>query len=266
MSRVAGLTLAAILLAGCAGQAARQDSAAVAAKAADPSKAVPPTIDTLDVASLSAEDRIGLTVHFARIGDLKALRKMLDAGVDVNGRDSLDQTPLIAAVSQDSKIAVQELLKRGAKLDIVDKAGWTPLHFAAYFSDSAEVMRLLLDAGARIDAQNDRGITPLYFAAGIGHVAQVELLLARGADRRLASASGWTPLRIAQVKGIEPIAKLLDPDGRGDGSPEPAGFRPAEAAAAQAAKAAEAAEAAGTAEKPEGRSPVAAAAGASAAP
>lgn len=265
MSRLSSLTLAALaasLLAGCAGPAAKPAAATVAAQAADPSKAVPPTVDAIDVASLSAEDRIGLTVHFARIGDLKALQKMLDAGVDVNGRDSLDHTPLIAAVSQDSAIAVRELLKRGARLDAVDKAGWTPLHFATYFSDATEVMGLLLDAGAAVDARNDRGITPLYFAAGTGHVAQVQLLLARGADRRLASNSGWTPLRIAQVKGIEPVARLLDPDGKGDGSPEPAGYQAAQAQAQAQAAAARAAETA----RPAGGAPVAAAAAPAAGP
>ena len=212
---------AALLLSACAQQAARPDAAADAAAASDPSKAVPPTLATLDPATLSPSDRIDLTTHFARIGDIAAVKRMLDGGVDVNGRDSLDQTPLIAAVSQNSLVAVQEVLKRGAKLDIVDKAGWSPLHFATFFSDQTDVMKLLLDAGANVNAQNDRGITALYFAAATGHEAQVKLLLERGADRTIASKAGWTPLRITKVKGIEPIVKLLDPDGKGDGSHEP---------------------------------------------
>ncbi len=206
----AALLTAAVLLSACAQQAAKPE---VSTAAADPSKAVPPTLSTLDPASLSAEDRIGLTTHFARIGDLPALKRMLDAGVDVNGRDSLDQTPLIAAVSQNAVAGVAELLKRGARVDDVDKAGWTPLHFATFFSTETEVMTALLDAGAAVNARNDRGITALYFAAATGHEAQVRLLLARGADRSIASKAGWTPLQITQVKGIEPIARLLAPDG-----------------------------------------------------
>ncbi|MBA4285970.1 MAG: hypothetical protein C0434_10625 [Xanthomonadaceae bacterium] len=221
---------AALLLSACAQQAAKPEAAA-AVPADDPSKRVPPTLATLDPSTLSEEDRIGLTTHFARIGDLAALKRMLDAGVDVNSRDTLDQTPLIAAVSQNSLAAVTEVLKRGAKLDIVDKAGWAPLHFATFFSDQTEVMKALLDAGADVNARNDRGITALYFAAATGHEAQVKLLLARGADRRIASKTGWTPLRITKVKGIEPIVKLLDPDGKGDGSPEPAPVSASEAPA-----------------------------------
>lgn len=210
---------ASLLLSACAQQAAKPEAAAVAA--VDP--ATPPTLDTLEIGKLSAEDRIGLTVHFARIGDLDGLKRMLDAGADVNGRDTLDQTPLIAAVSQDSLTAVEALLKRGASVSIVDKAGWSPLHFATFFSADTTVMKALLDAGADVNAQNDRGITALYFAAATGHEVQVKFLLERGADRSIASKSGWTPLRITKVKGIESVAKLLDPDGKGEAVPAPKG-------------------------------------------
>ncbi|WP_439638828.1 ankyrin repeat domain-containing protein [Nevskia sp.] len=220
LNTTAAAIAAALLLAGCAQPAAKPEVAAAAA-VADPSKDVPPTLDSLDPATLSPEDRVDLTTHFARIGDLAALKRMLDAGVDVNSRDSLDQTPLIAAVSQNSLPAVSAVLARGAKLDLVDKAGWSPLHFATFFSDQTDILKVLLDAGANVNAQNDRGITALYFAAATGHEKQVKLLLERGADRRIASKAGWTPLRITKVKGIEPIVKLLDPDGKGDGSPEP---------------------------------------------
>lgn len=221
LNKTAVALAAALLLSACAQQAAKPDAVAAADAAADPSKNVAPTVATLDPSTLSQEDRVDLTTHFARIGDLAALKRMLDAGVDVNVRDSLDQTPLIAAVSQNSLVAVQEVLKRGAKLDVVDKAGWSPLHFATFFSDQTDVMKALLDAGANVNARNDRGITALYFASATGHEAQVKLLLERGADKTIASKAGWTPLRITKVKGIEPIVKLLDPDGKGDGSAEP---------------------------------------------
>lgn len=208
---------ASLLLSACAQQTTKPEAAATPVAAAIDT--TPPTLDTLEIDKLSAEDRTGLTVHFARIGDLDGLKRMLDAGVDVNGRDTLDQTPLIAAVSQDSLTAVEALLKRGASVSIVDKAGWSPLHFATFFSADTTVMKALLDAGADVNAQNDRGITALYFAAATGHEVQVKFLLERGADRSIASKAGWTPLRITKVKGIEGIAKLLDPEGKGEAAP-----------------------------------------------
>lgn len=214
ISRTSLVALAATLfLSACAQQATQPAADAQAVNN------VPPTVSALGLDALSAEDRIGLTVHFARVGDLVGLKRLLDAGADVNGHDSLDQTPLIAAVSQDSLPAVTELLKRGASVASVDKAGWTPLHFATFFSTDTVVMTALIEAGANVNARNDRGITPLYFASATGHVDQVKLLLDRGADRTIASNSGWTPLRITRTKGIEPIVKLLDPEAGKAGAP-----------------------------------------------
>lgn len=228
--------VAALFLSGCAETAVKPDDAAPAAVAAAEAK-TPPEVNPVkaaDIAKLSEEDRIGLTVHFARVGDLPGLKRMLDAGAPVDGRDTLDQTALIAAVSQDSLAGVQELLKRGAKIDLVDKAGWTALHFTTFFSTETGVMDALVKAGANVNAQNDRGITALYFAAATGHEAQVKYLLAHGADREIASKNGWSPLRISKVKGLEAIADLLDPEHKAASAPTAAA--PAPTASASAGK------------------------------
>jgi hypothetical protein len=39
----------------------------------------------------------------------------------------------------------------------------------------------------------------------------VQFLLDNGADRTLASTAGYTPLRVAQLKGLGKIVALLDP-------------------------------------------------------
>ena len=187
--------LAVLLLAGCAQQAAKPD-AAPAAAAAD---------------GLSQEDRISFFVNHARSGEIDALKQGLAEGIPVNGLDSLDQTALLAAISHNSLDEVQLLLAHGADVNLADNAGWTPLHYAAWFASSSVVLKELLDHGASIDARNGRGITPLYFASVTGHEAQVRLLLERGADRSLASTSGYTPLRAAKVKGLDGIVALLDP-------------------------------------------------------
>ncbi len=160
---------------------------------------------------LSQEDRIAFFVHSARTGDLDGVRQGLAEGIPVDGRDTLDQTALLAAVSRNSLDGVQLLLERGANPSLGDKAGWTPLHFATYFGVSTEIVTALLAKGADINARNDRGITALYFASATGHELQVKVLLEHGADRELASQSGYTPLKIARVRGLEAVVALLDP-------------------------------------------------------
>ena len=125
----------------------------------------------------------GMTaLHFAaRQGYTDVAAALLDAGVDVNGRDSLDQTPLIAAVSQNSQIAVQEVLKRGAALDISDKAGWSPLHYAAT-GPEPRLVQLLIERGADVNARDSIQDSPFLYAGAEGRLEILRLTLAAGAD------------------------------------------------------------------------------------
>jgi len=184
-----------LLLTACAGQGAKPDAAPASA-----------------TADLSTEAQVGLFVNNSRLGKIDEVKAGLDAGVPVNAFDSLNQTALIAAISYNSLDEVKLLLAHGADPNLADNAGWTPLHFAAWFGSTSVILKELLDQGANIDAQNDRGITPLYFASVVGHEAQVKLLLDRGANRSIASKTGYTPLRAAKVKGYYAVVALLDPD------------------------------------------------------
>lgn len=193
---ISSFGLSALLLGACAGPASAPE--AVAATPATP--------------VASPEDRIAFFVNDARNGHIDNVQKELDAGIQVNGKDSLDQTALLAAVSHNEFEEVKLLLAHGADPNLPDNAGWTPLHYAAWFGSGVSVLDLLREHGATVDARNDRGITPLYFASVAGHTVQVKYLLEQGADRSIASKSGYTPLRAAQTKGLDGIVALLDPD------------------------------------------------------
>lgn len=194
MNKHAFVAAAALILAACAQQAAKPEAASAAP--AD---------------GLSAEDRAALFVNHARSGEIEAVRQGLAEGVPVDTVDSLGQTALLAAISRNADDEVALLLGHGADVNKADDAGWSPLHYAAWFGSSTAILQVLLDRGAKIDALNDRHITPLYFASVAGHESQVKLLLERGADRGIASKTGYTPLRAARVKGLDGVVALLDP-------------------------------------------------------
>lgn len=202
MNALNAVALAATLL--FAGAAQAQST-----KTDDPAYCPPEQASAVPV----VDARLNYFVHSARTGDLAAVKKALDDGTGINVYDSLDQTALIAAVSQNRLDAVKLLLARGADVQLVDRAGWSPLHFAVYFGTDTAILDALIAKGAKVDAQNDRGITPLYFASITGHELQVKRLIAAGADRNLASKSGYTPLRVAQIKGLQGTAALLAPTG-----------------------------------------------------
>ena len=79
-------------------------------------------------------------------------------------------------------------------IDLSQRYGWTPLHWAARHGQVSVVQRLL-DDGARIDAREDMGRTPLHLAAMANQRDTVELLLARGADINARDRWDATPLR-----------------------------------------------------------------------
>lgn len=160
--------------------------------------------------ALSPQDQLAFFINDVRRGECGKIDAALRSGLPIDGFDNLDQTPLIAAVGQNQVECVKLLVARGADVNLADHAGWSPLIHAAYFGSGNEVLGLLIDHGAKVDAQNNRGLTALYLASAAGHEPQVQLLLAHGANPAIASASGYTPVRVAQLRGLSKIVELLE--------------------------------------------------------
>jgi ankyrin repeat protein len=106
--------------------------------------------------------------------------------------------------------------------------GATPLLRASKAGDNPEAIRLLLEHGARVDLPNVDGITPLMTAAGMGHgnnasrgkynteddsVAAIPLLLKAGANINAQANDGQTALHSAVQKGWNNVVKFLAENG-----------------------------------------------------
>lgn len=80
-----------------------------------------------------------------------------------------------------------------------DRAGFTPLHFAAQQFQTVAV-RTLVEAGAAVDALDSYGNTPLWRAVfdSKGRIETVNILLSAGADPDRANSSGVTPRQLAE--------------------------------------------------------------------
>ncbi|XP_047000681.1 ankyrin repeat and SOCS box protein 1-like isoform X2 [Schistocerca americana] len=89
-------------------------------------------------------------------------------------------TPLRCAAAVGSAVCVQELLRRGAEVDVVDIKAQTPL-FVAVYNSHTEVCRLLLEAGADPDGSRENLSSPLQIACQNGFSAGLKLLLEYGA-------------------------------------------------------------------------------------
>lgn len=78
--------------------------------------------------------------------------------------------------------ALKELLQGGANKDEKDDEGRTALHFACGYGEIA-CARELIKAGADVDAKDGNDNTPLHYAAGYGQAEAIQLLLDRYAMR-----------------------------------------------------------------------------------
>lgn len=140
----------------------------------------------------------------AVVGDLDAIRVLLDHGADVNGRSRVSgATPLHMAVVPKLKPGllkptVELLLARGANLEAKDNDGRTPLHAAAEGS-TPEAVGLLLSKGANVNARDGAQQTPLHAIADKAwHDKReiVALLLTKHPDVNATDVVGYTPLHL----------------------------------------------------------------------
>jgi uncharacterized protein len=135
-----------------------------------------------------------------------------DRGGD--GMLTVGTTPLIRAAKAGDSAAIQLLLKHGAKADLPNSLGITPLMAAAGIGSNTIDIRarfrneqkcitsakLLLAAGVDVNAANNNGQTALHGAAQAGWNGFVQLLAEHGAEIGAKDHFGSTPLDFAQGK------------------------------------------------------------------
>lgn len=139
-------------------------------------------------------------------GDDEGIKRLLDSGWDINTLSEFNQTLIQRAALKNKIWLVEELIKRGAKLDGAIEQS---INLNSY-----ESLKLLLTAGANIEELDEQGYTPLQQAVMSNKPQAVQLLLEHGADMTITNSFGRTPLDSALVKkqrgeNIDEIIKML---------------------------------------------------------
>jgi len=94
-------------------------------------------------------------------GHIRVVRDLLEHGADPNARSGSGDTALYGAAHAGHQEVVRELLQRGANPNLLNRAwGYYPLH-AAIYGCHALVVHELLVGGARTDVTDLTGATPL---------------------------------------------------------------------------------------------------------
>jgi ankyrin repeat protein len=147
-------------------------------------------------------------------GDTKAVAELLAGHVSVNASNREGGTPLMSACAGYQPKMVEMLLRVGANVDLAAIDGRTALHaavgsWAPLPEKQRECVRLLLDHGAKVDVQDNSGLTPLMLAAWFGSTLSVKEFLQAGALLTAINSQGQTARDLATQKYRKEIVRML---------------------------------------------------------
>jgi ankyrin repeat protein len=182
-------------------------------------------------------------VYAARTGSIDAGRALLEGGADVNQTTRYGWSPLLAATQNSNYQIAKFLIDHGANVNLANKGGWTPLYLAVdnrnieggdypvrtADMDSLAYITYLLDKGADVNWRitestetrtvftnqwlSEDGATAFLRAAQSGDLELLKLLIARGANPKINTKLGVTPLAAAAGIGwVEGITKERSPE------------------------------------------------------
>jgi len=194
----------------------------------------PPRLSAASSISPIARGGFTALAFSAREGDIPTATAMLDAGVDINYGDIDNTSALVVAIMNKQFTFAKFLLERGADVNTVDAYGRTPLYAVVDIRNedwstlpnrksddpvpAPDILKQLLDRGAKLDAALTKplpgrsgmdsgdtslnaGATPLMRAARSADVTVMRMLLAKGADPKLATTDGNNALMFAAGVG-----------------------------------------------------------------
>lgn len=149
--------------------------------------------------------------------DAIAAKELLEAhGVEVChfGDTLTGMAGLHYAVYHNDHALCQAMVVKGAKVDPLDVARMTPLHYACYAGDAnLEIVTLLCDYCANLTAQDTLKQTPLHWAVFEGHVKTCNNLLSwEGGDEalRVSSVMEQMPVDLARTLPEAQKASMLE--------------------------------------------------------
>ena len=123
------------------------------------------------------------------------------------------QDQLWDAAMQGDTALLAAALQHGAAIDSLDTRrnanGRRALNWAAWYNHPAAI-RFLVARGAKVNLFNRTGNTPLHHAAENGSLEAARVLLSLGADRTAQNFNGQRPIDVARERGHPEIAALLD--------------------------------------------------------
>ncbi|KAG2950339.1 hypothetical protein PC110_g1470 [Phytophthora cactorum] len=138
-------------------------------------------------------------------------RLLIDRGADVNQQDDFSLlAPIHNSIIMGNKALFRRLLKAGTDIELADREGFTPLHWASVRGYLEIVAQLVEVSRADVNRQDAMGWTPLHIACFKGFPDLVEYLLVRHARFDVEDCYGFTPMTFARFAENMDVVKSLD--------------------------------------------------------
>lgn len=161
---------------------------------------------------LVADEALRNAFISAKRGDTESLKNELEAGLDVNTKDSAGITMLHYATAAGHLGVTQLLMASRADIELKNNDGNTPLMLASGNSRFFIVKELLAHS-AKANVKNKRGNAAIHLATYFGHDAVASELIKSGANINLTSRQRVTAMEIAMNLKRNSMVKLLSEAG-----------------------------------------------------
>ncbi|CAB0038708.1 unnamed protein product [Trichogramma brassicae] len=142
--------------------------------------------------------------HFhaaCKAGLQNIVKRFLDAGVSPNCLvTETGDSGLHSALDSGQKHLMPLLLKYKANPNLINKEGFTPVHYTCMRGDDKDLVEMLVEhcdnqyKPVQVDVPDEKGLTPLYYAARTDYKNVIKYLLSKGANPNATDAKGLTPL------------------------------------------------------------------------
>lgn len=138
----------------------------------------------------------------------QTIHLLFNNGAKLNLTDGSGRTPLNLAIELARWEAAKILIERGADI-YIKYNGETTIHQLASRECPPEVIILTLKAGADVDSKTDSGLTPLQIAVRMNLFENTQTLLGNGANPNAQCLDTRNPLHTAASVGNVPLIREL---------------------------------------------------------
>jgi hypothetical protein len=142
--------------------------------------------------------------------NIQEVQLFLDAGIDINSKNSKGIPALSVAVRNKNKKMVDWLIEHGASVNCIsDDRGYSPVMDAVWKSNF-ELTKLLIDKGAFLDTIGKNGETILCLAVGAENEEISRLLFENGADPDTKDGMNMSARDYAKLFSKKRLLELFD--------------------------------------------------------